>query len=139
MDKKSKQLGMPYGTARHKLVRKLLFTLIKATAKNYCFRCNQLMDESTYSIDHIIDWLDNDPALFWDISNLAFSHKACNYKAGKKVGGIGKRKDAPPGTSWCACCGEFKEISEFYLDNSRWSGYRRTCKNCFDKARGRIV
>jgi hypothetical protein len=140
MDKKSTQLGMPFGTAQNRLKRKLLFFYIRANGKNYCFRCNQPMDEATYSIDHIEDWQDNDPALFWDTFNIAFSHKTCNYKSGRKIGGYGKRKDSgPEGTSWCPLCDTYKAVSEFYLDTSRWNGYRRLCKNCFDRSRGRIV
>jgi hypothetical protein len=39
-----------------------------------------------FSIEHKQRWLDVDPALFWDLTNIAFSHFICNSRAGGKEG-----------------------------------------------------
>ena len=53
--------------------------------KNVCRRCNKLIESADeFSIDHIRDWLhsDNPKKLFFDLSNIGFSHKRCNTLAG---------------------------------------------------------
>lgn len=80
-DKKSLQLGMPYGTANGKLRKSILFSLLKKHDENICFRCNKVIEtEDTLSIEHKKPWLDEDINLFWNLENIAFSHLICNCR-----------------------------------------------------------
>lgn len=86
--KKSQQLGMPHGTANHRLRKKVLFNLINRLGLNTCHRCGESMTENDFSIDHIEDWLDSeDPqGKFFDVENITFSHLGCNVGARKSKG-----------------------------------------------------
>lgn len=93
--RKAKQLGMPVGTASNQLRKMVLFDLLKRHGENVCFRCGQEIETpDDLSIDHKTPWLDNDASLFWDLSNVAFSHSKCNYSAAKKI----KKGPIPHGT-----------------------------------------
>jgi hypothetical protein len=75
---KDKQLGMSLGKAANKLRRKVMFHLLKKLDDVKCFRCGEVMTEEDFSIDHKEDWLGASTDLFWDTTNIAFSHKRCN-------------------------------------------------------------
>jgi hypothetical protein len=78
-DKKAEQLGMPGGTASHRLLKDLLFDfVIKAGHK--CFVCGEKLTRDTFSIEHKVPWLDseNPKDLFFDLENIAYSHLRCN-------------------------------------------------------------
>lgn len=83
--KKHTQLGMNYGTASNRLVKDLLFDFV-SKAGHVCFRCGQSMAREDFSIEHREPWLDaDDPvSMFFDIANIAYSHKSCNYAAGRR-------------------------------------------------------
>ena len=80
---KSKQLGMSFSTAQIKLIKmKLLETLIKHE-ENICYRCDKSINFiRDLSIDHKKDWYKNKTEMFWDLDNVAFSHRLCNSRAG---------------------------------------------------------
>lgn len=77
--KKQKQLGMVYGSAWNLLRKRILFKLVQDAGLDICFRCGlRIETDDEFSIDHKEDWIDVDPALFWDLENIAFSHLKCN-------------------------------------------------------------
>lgn len=81
---KTKQLGMPIGTASGRLRKELLFQLARKCGLTNCFRCGkEIAMAEDLSIDHKKPWLHSeDPkGLFFDLSNVAFSHKLCNSMA----------------------------------------------------------
>lgn len=83
--RKRDQLGMPSGTANARLKVMLMFKLAKLLNMTICVRCGMEIESiKDFSIDHIIPWLDNDVALFWDLDNVAFAHKVCNCKAARR-------------------------------------------------------
>ena len=83
-EKKSKQLGMNFSTAQHRLRIRILFMLIKRLKLDNCFQCkNLIVDVDDLSIDHKRPWLDEDTRLFWDMGNIAFSHRSCNSSAAR--------------------------------------------------------
>lgn len=136
-DVKSKQLGMPFGTAMGRLRPKILFNLLKKYGDNICYRCNKKINKSEdLSIDHKQPWLyypENDNRRFWHMSNIAFSHRRCNILS--KRSSIKLRKIGPTGTIWCSICKEFMPKNKFYKDKFRWHGYRNKCKECCEKER----
>jgi hypothetical protein len=83
--KKTQQLGIPYGTANGRLRKMVIFDLLKRHSENICFRCKKEIEKiDDLSIEHKEPWLDKDIALFWDMSNIAFSHLSCNCANGRK-------------------------------------------------------
>src|SRR5208337_2694984 len=84
--KKSTQLGMHIQTAVQRLQRLILFDLAKRLNLDKCFHCEkQITTVNELTIEHKKAWLDVDPALYWDLTNIAFSHHRCNSRAGRKT------------------------------------------------------
>lgn len=84
MNKKLEQLGCNLGSATLKLRKLILFDLIVKFNLNRCYRCGELINVvGDFTLDHKIDWLDsvNPKELFFDVSNVAFSHALCNRLA----------------------------------------------------------
>ena len=83
-EKKSKQLGMHYSTTQHRLRKRILFMFVQRLKLDSCFQCkNLIVDVDDMSIDHKRPWLDEDTRLFWDMGNIAFSHRSCNSSAAR--------------------------------------------------------
>lgn len=84
-EKKSKQLGMPVGTANARLRKLILFRLVQEAKKDTCFRCSKRIETvEKFSIEHKKEWLDVTTELFWSWENIAFSHLSCNIAAARK-------------------------------------------------------
>ena len=81
-EKKISQLGMSLGKAGHLLRMALLFKYIKLAGHKFCYRCEREIENlKEFSLDHKKNWLDSfDPKnTFFDLENIAFSHRKCNY------------------------------------------------------------
>ena len=125
--KKRKQLGMPSGTAYHRLKRKIMFDLICQLDLNWCYQCGAKIETvKDFSVEHKEPWLDsaNPKELFFDLENIAFSHQSCNYRASR--GMKGQRKPCPTISNYrrgCRCdgCRELKRIEQ--------KNYRKKKKN----------
>ena len=49
-----------------------------------CYQCKKLIvDHEDLSVEHKKPWLDEDTRLFWDMGNIAFSHRGCNSGAAR--------------------------------------------------------
>lgn len=79
LQKRANQLGMPQGTAAHRLRVDIMFSLVIRLGYK-CHRCGCELTRADFSIDHKIEWQDSDnPAgLFFDLNNVAFSPHSCN-------------------------------------------------------------
>jgi len=141
MDKKSKQLGINVSTAMARLDRMILFMLVKENGRDTCYRCGASIESyKDLSTEHKLPWLDASIELFWDLSNIAFSHKKCNTLAHRKVRPSDESiqrlqesaknfvKNAPAGKAWCAGHKEFHPVGQFAHDKHQTSGYRAHCK-----------
>lgn len=125
--RKSDQLGIPYGTASHRLRQQLFFGLLSQAELNVCFVCGKMIETSDQmSIEHKEPWLDVDPALFWDLDNIAYSHRKCNRPQRLYRGGYTGVKHQC-GTSGgyrngCRCdeCRKWKSD-----DNKKWNKRRK--------------
>ena len=125
--KRKKQLGMSFGAACSLLRRNIIFMLAKKCGMDRCVRCKlKIVRPEDLSIEHVKNWLDVDPLLFWDMNNIAFSHKKCNItdRKGRHA------KIGPPGTSWCSTHRDFLPVDCFTLNTSRFGGLQRECKEC---------
>lgn len=88
---KTKQLGMDPSTASNRLKKSLLFEFAKRLDMNWCYQCGaEIENPDDFSVEHKTPWLHSeDPrGLFFDIDNIAFSHKSCNYSAARKRQGM---------------------------------------------------
>ena len=88
---KTKQLGIDPGTASNRLKKNLLFEFAKKLDMHWCYQCGaEIEDCDDFTIEHKTPWLHSeDPrGLFFDIDNIAFSHKSCNYSAARKRKGM---------------------------------------------------
>ena len=129
---KVRQLGMPWGTASARLKKAVMFELVVRAGLDTCFRCGERIETAAdLSIDHKVDWVDVDSKLFWDLSNVAFSHRACNKNRFQRV----DIRNAPEGQSWCSGCGDFRAVSEFSSNRSRWNGLHAECRTCVSNRR----
>lgn len=77
---KHEQLGMNASTANGRLLKDILWKLIQETNQTKCFVCGEEMSRETFTIEHKIPWLDSKTPkeLFFDLSNISFSHAKCN-------------------------------------------------------------
>lgn len=128
--KKSEQLGMPFGTAAARLRKLVLFHVLVRHEENLCFQCgDRIQSADELSIEHKKPWLDNSVELFWDLSNIAFSHNVCNTKAKRP-----RKRKLVHGTRWayqqgCRCfeCAEYnRKTTNFYRRRSK--GVRTPCR-----------
>jgi hypothetical protein len=76
------------------LAQDLLFDfVIKAGHK--CFRCGEELRRKDFTIEHKTPWLGSeDPlGLYFDLENIAYSHAACNYRAGRRPNKLNRTSD----------------------------------------------
>lgn len=85
MDKKQVQLGMNPSTASGRLIKDLLYNFVIESG-HVCFRCEMPLTRETFSIEHMVAWLDskNPIELFFDPNNIAYSHLRCNSLASRR-------------------------------------------------------
>lgn len=126
-ERKSKKLGMPFGTATGRLRKMILFKLLKKLNENFCFKCGKEILLEELSIEHKIPWENNSVDLFWDLDNIAFSHMKCNVPS--QYAGA-PRKIGPSGTVWCGIHKDFAPETEFDKCSTHWSGFSKSCKKC---------
>jgi len=113
---KDKQLGMNPGTASNRLLKQLLFSLGDRLGMQWCFQCaSKIESVEDMSIEHKVPWLHSeDPVgLYFDLDNIAFSHKVCNYAASRPRKA---KKFCPSPASYrrgCRCEGCRKSNSEY--------------------------
>lgn len=139
---KEVQLGMKLGTASHRLRVKIMFWLAGELGLLNCIRCGEKIDsEADFSIDHKEPWLHLDTSSFWDMKNIGFSHKNCNYTSRRKNPDRTKQaeslrhNDGPDGTAWCGGHRQYLPIDQFHKHNSKWNGLQSDCRECRSKAR----
>jgi hypothetical protein len=146
--KKAEQLGMPYGTASGRLLKLLLLQMARDLHRDTCYRCGKrIMTVEEFSIEHKEAWLDVSVDLFWDLDNIAFSHRVCNVRAGRRnVPKLREQLDeiridhvteAPEGMAWCYGHKLFLESGLFNANKWYPSGVQRFCKECRGKGVGR--
>jgi hypothetical protein len=139
--KKEDTLGMPFGTANGRLYKIILFDLVQKCGVDVCFRCEKKIETADEcSIEHKLAWEGISADLFWDLSNIAFSHKKCNYAAGHlgkpSYNAIRTVREAPEGMAWCSMHQDWILRERFHKDSNKETGLRDYCIDC-RKIRGR--
>jgi|SRR5580658_9124067 hypothetical protein len=131
-----KQLGMSSGTATYRLARLLLFHYVQQASADKCFRCGLKIESiDDFSVEHKKPWLHVSPDLYWDLGNIAFSHRTCNSGAARQMNKSKphQRLVGPVGTSWCTEHKEFLPEENFHKNAAIWNGLQRQCIDCRQK------
>lgn len=129
-NKKASQLGMNPSTASHRLVKDILWKLLCDSNLDTCFKCGEKMSRDTFSIEHIIPWMDSDDplGLYFSLDNISFSHLRCNIASAKKF------IQTNHGTSamyrkGCRCeeCKEYQRLkyARYYSSDKRNKRYKK--------------
>jgi hypothetical protein len=135
--KKKEQLGLAIGTASYRLRKMIVFQMVQELGRDQCFRCEQKIESANDLVfDHKVPWLDNSPDLFWEASNVAFSHAACNIRAARRGEcNVSQRRVGPEETAWCCGHQEFLPVERFSRNRSHWNGLAHECKTCYAAGR----
>src|SRR5271166_6279471 len=110
---------MPLSTANYRLYRLILFEMVRRLDLNLCFQCGRrIATVEEFSVEHKKPWLDVSPLLFWDLSNIAFSHGSCNSNAARKNVeamhlAVNKQKVSPKGKAWCSGHKTYLPVNQF--------------------------
>lgn len=130
-DKKKEQLGINPSTASARLVKDILWSLIVETGKDKCCKCGSSMNRETFSIEHIIPWLDSDDpvGLFFSLENISFSHLSCNFSDARRERRVSEHGTLARYGSGCRCdlCKKAKSIdyASYYSKEKRSERYRK--------------
>lgn len=92
--KRQNILGESFGAATCKLRKAIMFDLAQKLNLTVCFRCGKEIQLKDFSIEHKIAWMnsENPIDMFYDLDNIAFSHRSCNSRAASRPT---KRFDSP--------------------------------------------
>lgn len=143
--KRATQLEQPFGTACNRLRKSIMFNLLVRHNENVCHKCSKPIEKiEELSIEHKTPWLDskNPKELFFDLSNIAFSHLFCNVKSARRS--FSKTKEyrenhsritcpefiGPEGTAWCGICRGFLPKENFSVNNQTRSKTEWMCRSC---------
>ena len=124
--RKSEKLGMPFGTAQHRLRKNIIFELAERLSLTRCYRCETLiMRVEDLSIEHKDSWekAPHPQKLFFDLDNIAFSHVNCNSRNGRKY-------MVPENTITCPNCRKDRQVGKTAYKNfkaGRKSGHCHSC------------
>lgn len=128
--KKKEQLGMNPSTASHRLVKDLLWSYIVKCGDNLCHHCGEALSRDDFSIEHIEPWLDSeDPfRLFFDLGNISYSHRSCNYSAARKTRASCGSNSAYRAGCRCDLCkkAHAAHVRKYYTPASRRDKYLKT-------------
>lgn len=125
---KDKQLGCTFGGANHRLKKMIMFNMCQRLNEDNCFVCKEkILTVEEFSIEHKIPWLFNDTDLFWDLSNIAFSHRKCNrpHRTARS-----NKIERPDGFNWCSSCLRLLAEELFSKHKSKPKGLKDQCKDC---------
>jgi hypothetical protein len=131
--RRSELLGMPFGTACNKLRRMVMFDILQRHEENVCFKCGRIIVKfEDLTLEHKEAWQGGGPTLFWDLNNIAFSHRQCNMPTGVV------RREIIDGALWCSNCKQYKTISCFHRERKQRTGYALICKDCSNSKRRQV-
>lgn len=118
---------MPWSTASQRLKKNIMFSFVVKLGLDNCYRCGKKIDNALdLSIEHKIEWARNSVELFWNLDNIAFSHRKCNLSRAHR----NNIRNAPEGKAWCSGCADFTDTHNFNKNKSAWNGLSYYCKSC---------
>jgi HNH endonuclease len=132
-EKYNLQLGTNVSASQHKLTRLILYDRLIKLGEDNCYRCGlKISSYKEFSIEHKISWINNDPNLFWDLNNIAFSHLLCNQKApkGSTQPNVKGRRVCIDGQSLCKGCNKMLDKDLFGYCSNKFFKIKGKCKKC---------
>ncbi len=137
-----KKYNLTIGAARNRLIRSIIFNLLKESDHHYCYRCGEEMTLDDFTIEHINPWAYKEDAweLFFDLANIAFSHSKCNSAhvrrdtkhVKKHMETHFKRTNTclVTKTRKCYHCKKKKPLEEFVKNKAKSQGRGYICYEC---------
>ena len=124
--KKSLFLGMPHGTAASRLRKMVLHEVLTRHGENRCYRCGEAIESvDELSVEHKQPWEGKSVDLFWDLTNIAFSHIGCNRPHHQTA-----HRQIIDAKLWCPKCQPSLPLDQFGLLVNSTTGYAHACKVC---------
>ena len=124
---------MPTGTAANRLRKLLLFDAVRRLSENVCWRCGHTIESAVeLSLDHVKFWQGISADLFWDLSNIKWSHLRCNTTNTRNRRFFGKVTDDT--IVVCVTCHTPKPATAFSKHPTSISGIMTQCLACKKKA-----
>src|ERR1700676_3955042 len=130
-ERKSQFLGMGFSKATQRLRKMIMLKLVIECGQDNCFKCGLKIETvEELSVEHKLPWQNRDKDLFWDLNNIAFSHRKCNrpHSYNTPI----KRREFPEGTSWCAGHKTFLSEDLFNRKANTRNGLQVNCNECHD-------
>ena len=112
-------------------MRQILFDMVRKLQRDTCYQCDKpILTLEEFSIEHKTPWLhaSNAAELYFDLDNIAFSHRSCNYGAARSARKVELKDD---GTHWCGGCQAYKPESDFFPSYITYPIFR--CRECHSK------
>ena len=129
--RKSDFLGQPLGTASHRLRKMIMFSMAQRLGEDACFKCGEKIESlEEFTIEHKQPWLHESIDLFFDLSNIAFSHTRCNRTDRPAAW---KQQCFDPDRAWCRGCKKTLPRNEFYVNRTKKVGVQSDCKACHSR------
>lgn len=128
--KKSKKLEEPFGTARSRLHKRILFELVQQSGRDNCFHCGEKIENFLQlSVEHKIPWFNSEEPKknFHSLSNISFSHWLCNASRGSKVN--------DQNVVECERCCGFRILGKRALYDIRRGVRANICRPCSNEKR----
>lgn len=126
---------MPFGTASHRLRVLIMFSLLQRLCENRCAKCSEvIVSADELSIEHIVPWEGVSLTLFWDLDNIAFSHRACNRPT-RFRGNSWCQENCPEGHAWCSRHRAYLLRTLFPRNTARPNGLNAYCRDCLSSMR----
>jgi hypothetical protein len=126
---------MPFGTASHRLRVLVMFSLIQRLGENRCAKCSEtIVSADDLSIEHIVPWEGVSATLFWNLDNIAFSHRACNRPI-RFRGHSWCQENCPDGHAWCSRHRAYLLRTSFPRNTTRPNGLNAYCRDCLSLMR----
>ena len=123
---------MPVGTAEKHLRKSIIHELALQLGKNQCCRCGlEVEDPDDLAIVHVQEW-EEDPELFWALTNIAFSHADCEaersgkrQRENKKMSKVEVRVEDPHGKPLLGA----RHEGDLYVAGKKGSRYQVRVRN----------
>jgi hypothetical protein len=110
---------MSLSAATHKLRKLLLFEAMRELNKLNCFQCGETISSvDSFTVEHKVPWrlTENPMDVYFDLSNIAYSHHSCNSGAARKA-------DTHPGAR------KYTDKERQCSDCHVWKPFRDSCRN----------
>lgn len=137
-----KKYSLTVSSARSRLIKSIMFALLKESDQHYCYRCGEELELNSFTIEHVKPWAYQEDAweLYFDLSNIAFSHSKCNsahtrrytkHAIAHRVKHFGATMTDPTNkTRKCSHCKTWKDFGLFVKNRSKTHGIAHICRKC---------